>query len=99
MQSRRTGIRLFALLAAAWLIGPLAVSSQERSAPVPLRIAHPHAAVALEADARMLERAVNEERTKRGLPALVPDERLRSVALGWAQAMRSGGFFGHYDPE
>ena len=42
---------------------------------------------------------VNEERTKRGLPALKPDPELTAVARAHSTDMFARGYFSHYTPE
>jgi uncharacterized protein YkwD len=49
-------------------------------------------------EAEML-RLVNEERTKRGLKALVADPQLVPVARAHSQDMFARGYFSHYTPE
>jgi uncharacterized protein YkwD len=49
-------------------------------------------------EAEML-RLVNEERTKRGLKALLPDTALVPVARAHSQDMFARGYFSHYTPE
>jgi len=49
-------------------------------------------------EARMLV-LVNEERTKRGLKALLPDTELTPVARAHSGDMFSRGYFSHYTPE
>lgn len=42
---------------------------------------------------------VNQERTSRGLKALVMDEKLREIARAHSQDMFARGYFSHYTPE
>lgn len=49
-------------------------------------------------EAEML-RLVNDERTKRGLKALLPDTALVPVARAHSQDMFARGYFSHYTPE
>lgn len=51
-----------------------------------------------EAEEKMLE-MVNEERTKRGLKALVMDEKLREVARAHSRDMFARGYFAHVNPD
>lgn len=51
-----------------------------------------------EAEERMLE-LVNEERTKRGLKALVMDQKLREVARAHSRDMFARGYFAHVNPD
>lgn len=51
-----------------------------------------------EAEIRMLE-LVNAERTKRGLKALVMDEKLREVARAHSRDMFARGYFAHVNPD
>lgn len=51
-----------------------------------------------ELEAKMLQ-LVNEERTTRGLPALVADSSMRKVAVAHSRDMFARGYFAHETPE
>lgn len=50
------------------------------------------------AETKMVE-LVNKERTKKGIKALIVDEKLRQIARVYCQDMFKRGYFSHYSPE
>ena len=72
-------------------------ASDDGEAPIAIAMTNPHPH-ALPADAQALADAVNAERAKRGLPALVRDPLLDRVAFAKAADIAARGYFGHTDP-
>ena len=61
------------------------------------RLSRPHADVThLE---KKIHNMINKEREKRGLPVLLWDESLHSIARKYSQDMAQRNFFSHNDPE
>lgn len=70
----------------------------ESNSSVRLNFTYKQGSVDSNAEEQMLT-MVNNERTERGLAALVMDKKLQDVARSHAQDMLARGYFSHYTPE